>query len=1254
MNRKNKLFSLLVTLLLITSLVIPAQAVTPGFNTSETGLEAVGSKIQPELLEAFETSATAQVIVTFHGDGAPTDTDVNLLESIGVTTGITMTSLPMAGIIATKEQVIQLAENSNVRSLYLNEKVEYTNADANELTGVNEVKEDSSLWLGGFPVSGRGITVVINDSGIDATHGDLKYGEKVLENVLGSTNLSNLTSPKIFPVSYVEGVINTDTNSGHGTHVAGTVAGDGTRSAGKYAGAAPGANLIGYGSGGALFILDGVGGFDYALTHQYEYGIRVITNSWGGSGDFDPNHPVNIASKKAYERGIVVTFAAGNDGRSGENTLTRYAAPWVITVAAGTKDKQLADFSSRGLKDDGATYEIDGETWTYTNAPTITAPGVDIISTITPSPLMAISTPDEIEPAHAPFYAQMNGTSMATPHVAGIVALLLEVNPSLHPADIKQILIDTAEKMAGYETWEVGAGYVDAHAAVKKVFDTIGPVANYAGSPVAYNDEMYEAYGRVFPDPQGGLPKTAGVSPYAKGKVAATQFIQFPEAIKGLKYLEMKYPNRIELIRIDEHFNDPELLSAGLGTSTSERERSPLYVVRVTDETVTTDKKRVVFSLSMHGIEKAGLEGGLRAIEDLVSASKYDKLTLKSDSATMHEALQKQEVYFLLINPDGWRRGDITRGGPFYQRYNGNGMDLNRDWPVVGYTYKPYTPGSEPETKAYMKYLKDVAEKWDSGADLHGMITANAFTYTMMPAGQLDYFKNERVLNLVEGIHEDAQQRLSWSPLIVEQGSPGTGTETVMVGQQWGTVWDTLNYTVTGDFGNWAGNPLGLNGDVIDNEMALSHLATNNIYYPIIEQMHVDGNKGLIFTQMAAELKEWTEEEKTFPLNGKVAVLDHGVTISNDGTEVAVDPNDELPAQPLEKFSMVYPAQTEHYFEVKGPGDGFSSTSLEVSVRGSSVQGVTANVPNITLYYNDDHGGWKEMASNFNQSFIYLQSAAVVSANYLAPGEYKVVVEHSLMAPGPSYINGEINFTKELAWDQPLQKAYNVTNLAFFDELNNYLPEAKKINKLSYENIASNKIDLSTYDSIVLANHSYSANLSETQKTKVSAALKQFVETGGNLVLMDGAVQMLADIGIIKADDIKMVGKYAGYVQMETYNHALAKNLNKSGAAGGTNNRRQTYEPVPLGISIEDGEDDSPVWRVNRSAWENKGGVTVGITDAGWTSLGEINVGNGKIRIIGALLPDPSNEFYHPHGLNNYALTWSGYEFFGNLVDYQR
>ncbi len=427
--------------------------------------------LDQHLKDALATNpAQLEVVVTFQGNTAPTSTQKLLLNKLGILQGITFKSLPIAGVIATPAQINALAKSSLVRSLYLNRKLKYFNYNETALTGVDKIRTDAELTAknNGMPISGKGIGVLINDSGIDATHEDLKYGTHVVQNVIGSTNLNALSS--LLPVTYLENIPNTDNNSGHGTHCAGIVGGTGAKSNGKYEGVAPGASLIGYGSGAAIAILDGIGGFDYAITHQFQYNIRVITNSWGTSGTFDPNDPVNVASYLAFKRNITVLFAAGNDG-PGEATNSPYAAPWVITVAAGNKDGQLADFSSRGIKGDNFTFSYNGETYRYEDRPTITAPGVDVISTrSTVAPLPALDDDADIEPAYLPFYTKMSGTSMATPHTAGIVALLLEANPSLNPTQIKDILQRTATNMPNHESWEVGAGYVNAYAAVDYAF----------------------------------------------------------------------------------------------------------------------------------------------------------------------------------------------------------------------------------------------------------------------------------------------------------------------------------------------------------------------------------------------------------------------------------------------------------------------------------------------------------------------------------------------------------------------------------------------------------------------------------------------------------------------------------------------------------------------------------------------------------------------------------------------------------------
>jgi len=452
-------------------------SLVPG--TTTKAVEPVNAVVDSELTKKLLTTITpVEAIVTFKSEEGILPEQLNLLKTLGITKGLTLNSLPIAGILATKSQIDQLSQSDQVVSIYLNKKLKYENAEATDITGVDQVRTDDAMRKlnGGLPVTGKGIGVVINDSGVDGTHRDLEFGSHLVQNVLGSTNLNALSA--LLPVSYVENVPNTDSSSGHGTHVAGIVGGTGEMSGGKYEGVAPGANLIGYGSGAAVAMLDTIGGFDYALTHQQEYNIRVITNSWGDTGDagtdFDPYHPINIATKKLYDRGIVTVFSAGNSGPDAKTISGNYKkAPWVVTVAAGDKSGKLADFSSRGEEGRGGTVTVDGETWNWADQPTVTSPGVDIVSTRVISPLVALGATADveyIEPAYLPYYTTMSGTSMAAPHVAGIIALMFEANPLLSPSEVKSILEKTATSMPDYESWEVGAGYVNAYGAVDAAF----------------------------------------------------------------------------------------------------------------------------------------------------------------------------------------------------------------------------------------------------------------------------------------------------------------------------------------------------------------------------------------------------------------------------------------------------------------------------------------------------------------------------------------------------------------------------------------------------------------------------------------------------------------------------------------------------------------------------------------------------------------------------------------------------------------
>jgi len=469
----NKLKKLLLAFLMF---IIVFASAPFNYDTANAKLQGI-NKISGDLLETINNTLTPQaVIVTFKTNDSLNETHSFLLNTLGINNGILLDELPIAGMIATPSQIKSLATDERVQSIYPNRLLQYENETGTDITGVDRVRSDLAFTeQNGFAVTGDGVGVVVNDSGVDGLHPDLQYGSHLVQNVAAQTNLQALS--ELLPISYIENVPNTDTSGGHGTHVAGIVGATGSMSSGKYEGVAPGADLIGYGSGVAVTILDVVGGFDYALTHQEEYNIRVITNSWGDTSqagsEFDPNDPINIATKKLADRGIITVFSAGNSGPGMGTISGNYKkAPWVITVAAGDAEGNLTDFSSRGIEGKTGTAIVDDETWTWEDRPTVTAPGNKVVSTRTLSPTPLLGLPDDlnmIDPAHLPFYTTMSGTSMAAPHVAGVIALMLDANPELTPLQVKEILQLTATPMS-YGEWEAGAGYVNAYEAVKEAF----------------------------------------------------------------------------------------------------------------------------------------------------------------------------------------------------------------------------------------------------------------------------------------------------------------------------------------------------------------------------------------------------------------------------------------------------------------------------------------------------------------------------------------------------------------------------------------------------------------------------------------------------------------------------------------------------------------------------------------------------------------------------------------------------------------
>ncbi|HYH59610.1 MAG TPA: M14 family zinc carboxypeptidase [Thermoleophilaceae bacterium] len=996
------------------------------------------------------------------------------------------------------------------------------------------------------------------------------------------------------------------------------------------------------------------------------------------------------------------------------------------------------------------------------------------------------------------------------------------------------------------------------------------PATAQAG-PVATTDAQYTAYGRVFPDPQGGACSSP-CSPLAQGNVAATQFIGYQEFVDAVTYMNSKedWQRFLEVWPLDtgefpgndlgrrEFKPNEEFVSAGLPTTTLDRQKAKLFMLRVTDESVPDKgKKRYALSLSIHGIERAGAEGGIRAMEDLVTATTSDRLQEKIIGTegisvpipTFEEVLKKSIIYFTLPNPDGWRRGSVAEGGFFFQRYNGNGVDLNRDWPDKGFAFRPYSAFSEPESRAFSSAFLDIAKKgkFAAGDDLHGQPTADSFSYTLIPHGSKHFAKNERIRETAKTINLVQADVLSWHPIIQPNDAPPptcvpTAVSDVcgqMYGQNWGTVYDTINYTTTGALGDWFDSRAGLNADGIDNEMSFSHIDRNIQFEPTTEQLHVDGNKGLIYAHLAEILGRTTRKYRAKGRKGYVPLprLKRKLKQARTGAPPGTSPQEDID----ELVPISGPDQAIFEFEVKRDAKTFNG-GMRVDVTQPNVQGVTpgALVHSLDVQCRgcDRHPGvtdddeWVTVAEDYNQSGTYAQAGITAAINDPQPSgkngkpvEWRAVVTQ----PAGPAVRVRVDFSRGSATLDgttggglaPVRKAYNVAATDFWKSLRKFTKGKKRrFRKVNARKLARKKkaqvprkldtlvltdqalpgyvypvkkgdttpqqdeefesatptapcayqegtprvptcyeqfdfkVEEGTSSATVTINfsapndlalevvrvtedgeesmgftdggtpqeqieiveppagdyqifvHNFAAadssftgsidfgpkrfgnagkksRYTKKQYKRYVKKLKRFVrKRGGNLVLTDGALQALPDLfpKKIKRADVTKGTVYVGEIAFSTaasdtqdpesegntLADPLAKNVFQPGARFNTGLRRQTYEPTPIGYSIQNAEtgadeSHSPLWQVNREAFESVGGrvaatgVSAGgqVIDSGAT-LGEIKLGKGVVRIIGALLPQPTKEFDHQEGLEPHAVTYTGYFLMENLTSYKR
>ena len=329
-----------------------------------------------------------------------------------------------------------LADADGVKAVTVDNAVEPQGVSLSRLQTAYPASVDApQVWNNPIAdVSGRGVGVAVIDTGIAGGMPDFRASgsssSRVVANVV--TNPDARTPGDAY---------------GHGTHVAGIIAGNGWNRSytdplrGRYVGIAPEANLISVkvsDDQGEASVLDVIYGLQFVVDNKAAYNIRVVNLSLESTaiGSYKTD-PLNAAVESAWFKGIVVVTAAGNRG-SAENAVSRAPGndPYVITVGAYDDQASNADgddsrpaWSSRGITADGFA------------KPEIHAPGAGIVSTLAPNSAYASMCPSCVVDGQM---IRAGGTSMAAPMITGTVALLLQHFPQLTPNQVKGMLLRNA------------------------------------------------------------------------------------------------------------------------------------------------------------------------------------------------------------------------------------------------------------------------------------------------------------------------------------------------------------------------------------------------------------------------------------------------------------------------------------------------------------------------------------------------------------------------------------------------------------------------------------------------------------------------------------------------------------------------------------------------------------------------------------------------------------------------------------------
>ncbi|MEK6975975.1 MAG: hypothetical protein AABY18_06505 [Candidatus Thermoplasmatota archaeon] len=736
------------------------------------------------------------------------------------------------------------------------------------------------------------------------------------------------------------------------------------------------------------------------------------------------------------------------------------------------------------------------------------------------------------------------------------------------------------------------------------------------GAPNAANPDLCETLtGRVFPEASvNSIFPSPNALPGADaaGSQPAQDYVSFYEFQAGLDYLAAS-PAGQKYMTVHEVAQSTGLCPQP-GCADGDRVRFPIYMLELTNKespVPLANRQSMLFMLSIHGNEKGGREGGFRVLEDLVKGIGFAAETVQGGAGmpgalekptggnveTYHDYLDFMRVFLLFPNADGWAHDEVPfvaseadLCGTLFCRGTGGSPDLNRQAPTSGWQDPTRNMVGEPESIGYYNWMLQQGIVWSYAIDIHGMLNHKNFGAIMMPAGAMTAQEMQRSVRLAE------------------------------------TLKTRLNDEADGHFAAWT----------------------------------------TVFG--TAELAD-AAEAPCDTVTGQVPPTPPVGPIPSFGGVDCPAPSSALGAVGSTQFAEYYTVIDAIGYTDSGFNGDYFAQDTGLNAPGYDIELAYNHITTDSQYegpgsiFNDYH---VKMVREIVKSFLDA-SALDVRISFETRGLRTMYVESSYVAtsaddtsPTPGGWASE-NPGDDL-WDYGTtpDDHFAARPAKYWEDLKPFVREgdaAGVLVKATASQITSSHI--ADFQQIVIPG---SAIRDLEGSPATIQALKAWAEAGGNLVLTDEGLRFFELAGIVQGDDaVNVTNMYMGGIGITDlskpvfHEYQVVGDVNRN-VRGGV---KQTYEPTPLGF--EEGAYAAPNWYIAEEAFTALGGDPWGYAcgstsindrcdDSGRIGLGVVPLGQGKIQFIGSLLPDPTEEFYHPYGLDPYATTYSGNQILRNML----